>query len=66
MNYRWKEVVKLAFKGKPFEDHALDVNALSEVIRFKKLWQKQLKYFGVKPTARKGFQGILRTVQNFI
>jgi hypothetical protein len=37
MKGRWIEVVKLAFKGKRFEDHALDVNALSEIIRFNKI-----------------------------
>jgi hypothetical protein len=37
MKGRWIEVVKLAFKGKRFEDHALDVNALSEVIQFQKI-----------------------------
>lgn len=37
MRGQWIEVVKLAFKGKRFEDHALDVNALSEIIRFKKI-----------------------------
>jgi len=37
MKGKWIEVVKLAFKGKRFEDHALDVNALSEIIRFKKI-----------------------------
>jgi hypothetical protein len=37
MKGRWIEVVKLAFKGKRFEDHALDINALSEIIRFKKI-----------------------------
>ncbi len=37
MKGQWIEVVKLAFKGKRFEDHALDVNALSEIIRFQKI-----------------------------
>jgi hypothetical protein len=37
MKGRWIEIVKLTFKGKRFEDHALDVNALSEIIRFKKI-----------------------------
>jgi hypothetical protein len=37
MRGQWIEVVKLAFKGKRFEDHALDVNALSEIIRFQKI-----------------------------
>lgn len=37
MKGQWIEIVKLAFKGKRFEDHALDINALSEIIRFQKI-----------------------------
>jgi hypothetical protein len=43
MKGRWIEVVKLTFKGKRFEDHALDVNALSEIIRFKKIVSETAK-----------------------
>ena len=37
MRGQWKEVVKLAFKGARFEDHALDLNALGELSRFQKM-----------------------------
>jgi hypothetical protein len=37
MKGQWKEVVRLAFKGQRFEDHALDLNALSELSQFQKM-----------------------------
>jgi hypothetical protein len=32
---KWKEVVKLSFKGERFRDHALDLQALSELSQLK-------------------------------
>ena len=37
MGGKWKEVVRLAFKGPRFEDHALDLGALSELAQFQKM-----------------------------
>jgi hypothetical protein len=37
MGGRWKEVVRLAFKGERFRDHALDLSALTELSRFQKM-----------------------------
>ena len=37
MKGQWKEVVRLAFKGQRFEDHALDLNALGELSQFQKM-----------------------------
>ena len=37
MRGQWKEVVRLAFKGQRFEDHALDLNALGELSQFQKM-----------------------------
>ena len=34
---RWKEVVRLRFKGDRFRDHALDLSALSELTQFQKM-----------------------------
>jgi hypothetical protein len=34
---KWKEVVRLTFKGKRFRDHALDLRALSELSQFQKM-----------------------------
>jgi len=34
---RWKEVVRLTFKGERFRDHALDLYALSELSQFQKM-----------------------------
>jgi len=34
---QWKEVVKLAFRGQRFEDHALDLEAVGELGQFQKL-----------------------------
>ena len=47
MSGKWKEVVRLTFKGKRFRDHAMDLRALSELSQFqnmvaetaKKLWR---------------------------
>ena len=33
----WKEIVKLNFKGKRFEDHALDRSALEEICQYLKI-----------------------------
>ncbi|MFH1730921.1 MAG: hypothetical protein ABIF82_04620 [Planctomycetota bacterium] len=33
----WKEVVRLSFKGRRFQDHALDLSALSELSQFQRL-----------------------------
>ena len=52
MKGRWIEVVKLAFKGKRFEDHALDVNALSEIIRFKKIVAETAKVLWLEANRR--------------
>ena len=37
MSGQWKEVVRLAFKGKRFHDHALDLSALTELSHFQKM-----------------------------
>ena len=37
MKGQWKEVVRLAFKGQRFRDHALDLSALTELSRFQKM-----------------------------
>jgi Lon protease-like protein len=37
MKGQWKEVVRLAFRGQRFEDHALDLNALGELSQFQKM-----------------------------
>ncbi len=37
MNGQWKEVVRLAFRGQRFEDHALDLTALGELSQFQKM-----------------------------
>ena len=34
---KWKEVVRLAFKGERFRDHALDLRALTELSQFQKM-----------------------------
>jgi len=34
---KWKEVVRLSFKGERFRDHALDLRALSELSQFQKM-----------------------------
>ena len=34
---KWKEVVKLTFKGERFRDHALDLQALSDLSQFQKM-----------------------------
>ncbi|MFC1821864.1 hypothetical protein ACFL9T_04095 [Thermodesulfobacteriota bacterium] len=34
---KWKEVVKLTFKGERFRDHALDLQALSELSQFQNM-----------------------------
>jgi len=37
MRGQWKEVTRLAFKGERFREHALDVDALSELVQFQKI-----------------------------
>jgi len=37
MSGKWKEVVRLTFKGERFRDHALDLQALSELSQFQKM-----------------------------
>lgn len=37
MPCQWKEVVRLAFKGQRFHDHALDLGAIGELGQFQKL-----------------------------
>jgi hypothetical protein len=37
MSGQWKEVARLAFKGERFRDHALDLDALSELAQFQKI-----------------------------
>ncbi len=37
MSGKWKEVVRLAFKGQRFQDHALDLSALDELVQFQKM-----------------------------
>jgi hypothetical protein len=37
MSGKWKEVVRLSFKGERFRDHALDLQALSELSKFQKM-----------------------------
>ena len=40
---KWKEVVKLTFKGKRFRDHALDLQALGELSQFQKMLAETAK-----------------------
>ena len=37
MSGKWKEVVRLTFKGERFRDHALDLQALNELSQFQKI-----------------------------
>jgi len=37
MSGQWKEVVRLAFKGQRFRDHALDLSAIAELSQFQKM-----------------------------
>lgn len=37
MNGRWREVVRLKFKGERFRDHALDLSALAELSQFQRI-----------------------------
>ncbi len=37
MRGQWKEVVRLAFKGQRFRDHALDLSALTELAHFQRI-----------------------------
>lgn len=37
MDGKWKEVVRLTFKGERFRDHALDLRALTELSQFQKM-----------------------------
>lgn len=37
MSGQWKEVVRLAFKGQRFRDHALDLSALTELSNFQRV-----------------------------
>ena len=37
MSGKWKEVVRLRFKGERFRDHALDLSALGELSQFQKM-----------------------------
>jgi hypothetical protein len=37
MSGRWKEVVRLSFKGERFKDHALDLAALGELVQFQRM-----------------------------
>lgn len=37
MSGKWKEVIRLAFKGQRFQDHALDLSALDELVQFQKM-----------------------------
>lgn len=37
MSGQWKEVVKLAFKGQRFKDHALDLSAITELSQYQNL-----------------------------
>lgn len=34
---QWKELIRIAFKGKRFDGHALDLSALDELVRFQKI-----------------------------
>jgi hypothetical protein len=34
---QWREVIRIAFKGRRFEGHALDLSALDELVRFQKI-----------------------------
>jgi hypothetical protein len=43
MNEQWIEVVKLTFKGKRFEGHALDADALEEISQYLKIVQETAK-----------------------
>lgn len=43
MSGQWKEVVKLAFKGPRFRDHALDVTAMGELVQFQKIVSETAK-----------------------
>ena len=37
MGGKWKEVIRISFKGKRFHDHAFDLTALTELIQFQKM-----------------------------
>jgi len=37
MGGQWKEVARLTFKGRRFDDHALDLNAIAELGQFQKI-----------------------------
>ena len=37
MTGKWKEVVRLRFKGERFRDHALDLSALGDLSQFQKI-----------------------------
>jgi hypothetical protein len=37
MSGQWKEVVRLAFKGRRYRDHALDLSAITELSQFQKM-----------------------------
>ncbi len=37
MDNDWREVARLTFKGKRFEDHALDVDAMPEIVQFRRI-----------------------------
>jgi len=58
---RWIEVVRVAFKGGRFRDHALDLSALSELTRFQKIVTETAKalYLDAHPSRQrvpKGFE----------
>lgn len=40
---KWKEVVRLAFKGDRFRDHALDLSALTELSQFQRMVEETAK-----------------------
>jgi hypothetical protein len=43
MSGQWKTVAKLAFRGKRFQDHALDLGALGELSQFQRLVEETTK-----------------------
>ena len=64
MKGKWQEVVRLAFKGRRFEDHALDLTALGELSQYQKMVAETAKVIwrNSHPDRRlpKGFQDQIR------
>ncbi len=73
MSGSWKEVARLSFQGERFRDHALDQDALTEVIQFQRIMAETAKalWLAVNPDRRhlpahfeKGARLCLRKIEN--